>query len=61
MKEPKHPILCDDKVLYVGDAVALVVAETASSIEEGADLAAAAIDDGRAAGVLDRLVATSRR
>ena len=28
MKEPKHPVLCDDKALYVGDAVALVVAET---------------------------------
>ncbi|MGA2548581.1 MAG: xanthine dehydrogenase family protein molybdopterin-binding subunit [Burkholderiaceae bacterium] len=28
MKEPKHPILADDLVRYVGDAVALVVAET---------------------------------
>ncbi len=28
MKEPKHPVLCDDKALYVGDSVALVVAET---------------------------------
>ncbi len=28
MKEPKHPILADGKARYVGDAVALVVAET---------------------------------
>ncbi|MDI4634472.1 xanthine dehydrogenase family protein molybdopterin-binding subunit [Pelomonas sp. V22] len=28
MKEPKHPILADGKVRFVGDAVALVVAET---------------------------------
>jgi len=40
MKEPKHPILCDDKALYVGDAVALVVAES----YEQAKAAAALID-----------------
>ena len=28
MKEPKHPVLADGKALYVGDPVALVVAET---------------------------------
>ncbi|MCK7493825.1 MAG: hypothetical protein MZW92_22810 [Comamonadaceae bacterium] len=28
MKEPKHPVLADGKVRYVGDHVALVVAET---------------------------------
>ena len=28
MKEPKHPVLAEDKVRYVGDHVALVVAET---------------------------------
>ena len=28
MKEPKHPVLAEDKVRYVGDQVALVVAET---------------------------------
>ena len=28
MKEPKHPVLADGKVRYVGDRVALVVAET---------------------------------
>ena len=31
MKEPKHPILCDERARFVGDAVALVVAE---SLEE---------------------------
>jgi len=40
MKEPKHPILADGKVRYVGDRVALVVAE---SIEE-AKAAAALIE-----------------
>ena len=30
MKEPKHPILADGKARYVGDQVALVVAETMS-------------------------------
>ena len=28
MKEPKHPVLADGKVRYVGDRVALIVAET---------------------------------
>ena len=28
MKEPKHPVLADGKALYVGDPVAVVVAET---------------------------------
>ena len=28
MKEPKHPVIADGKVRYVGDRVALVVAET---------------------------------
>ena len=28
MKEPKHPVLADGKVRYVGDRVALVVADT---------------------------------
>ncbi len=28
MKEPKHPVLADGKVRYVGDAVALIVAES---------------------------------
>ena len=40
MKEPRHPILADGKVRYVGDRVALVVAETL----EQAKAAAALID-----------------
>ncbi|SPE19983.1 Carbon monoxide dehydrogenase large chain CoxL [Burkholderiales bacterium] len=28
MKEPKHPVLAEDKVRYVGEAIALVVADT---------------------------------
>lgn len=40
MKEPRHPILADGKVRYVGDRVALVVAE---SVEQ-AKAAAALID-----------------
>ena len=40
MKEPKHPVLADGKVRYVGDRVALVVAETL----EQAEAAAALID-----------------
>ncbi len=33
MKEPKHPVLADGKVRYVGDRVALVVAETQAQAE----------------------------
>ena len=40
MKEPKHPVLADGKVRYVGDRVAMVVAETV----EQARAAAALID-----------------
>ena len=40
MKEPKHPVLADGKVRYVGDRVALVVADTL----EQAEAAAALID-----------------
>ena len=40
MKEPKHPLLAEGKVRYVGDAVAVVVAET----YEEAKAAAALID-----------------
>jgi carbon-monoxide dehydrogenase large subunit len=38
MKEPKHPILCDTKALYVGDSVALVVAESQMQAQEAAAL-----------------------
>jgi carbon-monoxide dehydrogenase large subunit len=38
MKEPKHPVLCDTKALYVGDAVALVVAESLAEAKAAAAL-----------------------
>jgi carbon-monoxide dehydrogenase large subunit len=38
MKEPKHPVLCDDKALYVGDAVALIVAESQQEAKAAAAL-----------------------
>jgi aerobic carbon-monoxide dehydrogenase large subunit len=38
MKEPKHPILADGKVRYVGDRVALIVAETLEQAKEAAQL-----------------------
>ncbi len=53
MKEPKHPILAQGKVRYVGDAVAIVVAETldagpGSRGAGGRGLRAAARGGGRA-------------
>jgi len=38
MKEPKHPVLADGKVRYVGDRVALVVAETLEQARAAAAL-----------------------
>ncbi|HTN48304.1 MAG TPA: xanthine dehydrogenase family protein molybdopterin-binding subunit [Burkholderiaceae bacterium] len=38
MKEPKHPVLAEDKVRYVGDHVALVVAETNAQAKAAAAL-----------------------
>ncbi|HQR19738.1 MAG TPA: xanthine dehydrogenase family protein molybdopterin-binding subunit, partial [Burkholderiaceae bacterium] len=38
MKEPKHPVLAEDKVRYVGDHVALVVAETLAQAKAAAAL-----------------------
>jgi carbon-monoxide dehydrogenase large subunit len=38
MKEPRHPVLADGKVRYVGDRVALVVAETQAQAEAAAAL-----------------------
>ncbi|MEE2716416.1 MAG: xanthine dehydrogenase family protein molybdopterin-binding subunit [SAR324 cluster bacterium] len=38
MHEPKHPILVADKVRHVGDAVAVVIAETKAQAKDGADL-----------------------
>src|SRR5215472_13838740 len=38
MKEPKHPLLAQGKVRYVGDHVALVVAESYAQAKEAAQL-----------------------
>ena len=38
MKEPQHPVLADGKVRYVGDRVALVVAETLQQAKDAAEL-----------------------
>ncbi len=38
MKEPKHSVLAESKVCYVGDQVALVVAETAAQAKAAAHL-----------------------
>jgi carbon-monoxide dehydrogenase large subunit len=55
MKEPKHPVLAEDKVRYVGDQVALVVAETlaqakaaAAAIEVDYEALPAVVDTGTA-------------
>jgi carbon-monoxide dehydrogenase large subunit len=37
MKEPPHPIIAADKVLHVGDQVALIVAETATQAKDAAE------------------------
>jgi aerobic carbon-monoxide dehydrogenase large subunit len=38
MKEPKHPVLADGKVRYVGDRVAMVVAESVEQAKAAAQL-----------------------
>ncbi|HXY04994.1 MAG TPA: xanthine dehydrogenase family protein molybdopterin-binding subunit [Burkholderiaceae bacterium] len=38
MKEPKHPVLAEDKVRYVGEAIALVVADTLEQARAAAAL-----------------------
>ena len=38
MKEPPHPLLVADKVRYMGDAVAVVIAETAALAKDAAEL-----------------------
>ena len=38
MKEPKHPVLAEDKVRYVGDQIALVVAESLAEAKAAAAL-----------------------
>ena len=47
-------------IALLNAGAALVVAGQAASLADGVALAAAAIDDGRAAAVLDRLIAVSR-
>ena len=37
MKEPKHPLLCADKVLHAGDAVAMVIAESYAEAKDAAE------------------------
>lgn len=57
MKEPKHPVLAEDKVRHVGEALALVVAETvaqakaaAALIEVDYEVLPAVVDTAAAAG-----------
>ena len=38
MKEPPHPLLVADKVRYVGDAVAIVIAESREAAKDAAEL-----------------------
>ena len=38
MKEPKHPVLAEDKVRYAGEAIALVVADSLQQAREAAAL-----------------------
>jgi len=38
MKEPKHPLLAQSKVRYVGDQVAVVIAETLDQAKDAAEL-----------------------
>jgi carbon-monoxide dehydrogenase large subunit len=45
MKEPKHPVLADGKVRYVGDRVALVVAETLEQARVAAELISVDYDE----------------
>jgi anthranilate phosphoribosyltransferase len=48
-------------ITLLNAAAALVVADAAPSLVEGVELAAASVDEGRAAAALDRLVAASNR
>ena len=45
MKEPKHPVLADGKALYVGDPVALVVAETLAQARAAAAMVEVAYEE----------------
>ncbi len=48
-------------VVLLNAAAAFLVAETVETLREGVDLAARVIDDGRARGALDGLIAATRR
>jgi aerobic carbon-monoxide dehydrogenase large subunit len=37
MKAPKWPLLCEDKVMHLGDAVALVIGESIAAARDGAE------------------------
>jgi aerobic carbon-monoxide dehydrogenase large subunit len=37
MKPPKWPLLCEDKVMHLGDAIAIVIAESAAAARDGAE------------------------
>lgn len=45
MKEPKHPVLADGKVRYVGDAYAAVIAETDKQARDAVEAIEADIDE----------------
>ncbi|MCB2133568.1 MAG: xanthine dehydrogenase family protein molybdopterin-binding subunit, partial [Rhodobacteraceae bacterium] len=45
MLEPKHPILAEGKVRYVGDAIAAVVAETLEQAKDAAEAVVLDIDE----------------
>jgi carbon-monoxide dehydrogenase large subunit len=45
MKEPKHPILAEDKVRHVGDPIACVIAETLNQARDAAELIDVAISE----------------
>ncbi len=45
MLEPKHPILAEGKVRYVGDAIAVVVAETEAQARDAAEAVVVDIDE----------------
>jgi carbon-monoxide dehydrogenase large subunit len=59
MKEPKHPVLADGKVRYVGDRVALIVAETLEQAKAAALLVDVDYDDLPA--VVDTATATQAK
>ncbi|RLQ87961.1 anthranilate phosphoribosyltransferase [Notoacmeibacter ruber] len=48
-------------IAVLNSAAALVIADKANDLREGAEIAAASIDEGRAAATLDRLVEVSNR